>query len=88
MRFGELAGLHVTDFNFKNATVKVQLDTFCNIEDTPKSQKGKRLVYLDARTLEAVRTCLDGRASGSVSMTRTGTLLKNGDDNRDVLKPL
>ncbi len=88
MRFGELAGLHVTDFDFKNGTVRVERGTFRNISITPKSQRGRRTIYLDARTLEAVQTYLDGRASGRVFMTRTGTPLKNGDVNRDVLKPL
>jgi integrase len=88
MRFGELAGLHVTDFDFKNGTVRVQRGTLRDIEDTPKSQKGKRLIYLDTRTLEAVQTYLDGRTSSRVFMTRTGTPLKDGDVNRDMLKPL
>ena len=64
MRAGELFGLRVEDFNFDAGTVRVMRSTFRNIEDTPKTQKGRRTIYLDRRTQEDVRVLLAGRTSG------------------------
>jgi integrase len=86
MRAGELFGLHIEDFDFGAGTVKVVRSTFRNIEDTPKSRKGRRTIYLDSRTLEEVRTFLGGRTSGRVFMTKLGTPLKVGEVNRYVLR--
>ena len=88
MRAGELFGLHVEDFNFGAGTVKVVRSTFRDIEDTPKSKKGRRTIYLDSHTLEEVRTFLAGRTSGRVFMTKLGTPLKVGEVNRYVLRPI
>jgi integrase len=55
MRAGELFGLHVDDFDFGAGTVRVLRSTFRNIEDTPKTKKGRRTMYVDSRTLEEVR---------------------------------
>ena len=88
MRPGELFGLHAPDFDFKSGTVRIQRGTYRNIEDTPKTQRGKRTIYLDGKTLELVQKHLDARTSGRVFMTNLGTPLKSGDVNRDVLKPL
>ena len=88
MRPGELFGLHVSDFDFSKGTVKVQRGTFRNFEDTPKTQRGRRTIYLDRRTLEMIRELLAGRQSGRAFTTNLGTPLKEGDVNRDVLKPI
>jgi integrase len=88
MRAGELFGLHVDDFNFGTGTVRVLRSTFRNIEDTPKSKKGRRTIYVDSHTLEEVRRLLAGRRSGRVFMTKLGTPLKVGDVNRYVLRPI
>jgi integrase len=87
MRAGELFGLHVTDFDFAKGTVRVQRSTFRNLENSPKSQKSRRMIYLDALTLKMVHEHLAGRMSGRIFMTRLGTPLKM-DVNRDVLKPI
>jgi integrase len=87
MRAGELFGLHVTDFDFDSNTVRVQRSTFRNLENSPKSQKSRRMIYLDALTLKMIREHLAGRMSGRIFMTRLGTPLKM-DVNRDVLKPI
>jgi integrase len=68
--------------------MRVERGTFRNFEDTPKTRKGRRTIYLDAKTLDAVGTFLGGRTAGRIFMTRLGTPLKDGDVNRDVLKPL
>jgi integrase len=88
MRAGELFGLHVTDFDFDSNTVRVQRSTFRDLENSPKSQKSRRTIYLDALTLKMVREHLAGRTSGRLFHTRLGTPLKDGEVNRDVLKPL
>jgi integrase len=84
---GELFGLHITDFDFAKGTVRVQRSTFQNFENSPKSQKSRRMIYLDALTLKMVHEHLAGRMSGRIFMTRLGTPLKM-DVNRDVLKPI
>jgi integrase len=84
MRAGKLFGLHVTDFDFGSSTVRVQRSTFRNLENSPKSQRSRRMIYLDALTLKMVHEHLAGRLSGRIFMTRLGTPLKM-DVNRDVL---
>jgi len=88
MRAGELFGLHAEDFNFKDGTVRVMRSTFRNIETSPKSQKGRRTIYLDSRTLLSVQELLNGRTSGRVFMTKVGSPLKVGEVGRYVLGPL
>ena len=88
MRAGELFGLHIADFDFDASTVRVQRSTFRDLENSPKSQKSHRTIYLDALTLKMVREHLAGRSAGRIFMTRLGTALKDGEVNRDVLKPL
>jgi integrase len=51
---GELFGLHVPDFDFDAGTMRVERGTFRNLEGTPKTRKGRRTIYLDAKTLDAV----------------------------------
>jgi integrase len=86
MRAGELFGLYVDDFKFGAGTVRVTRSTFRNIEDSPKSKKGRRTIYLDSRTLGEVRSLLGDRTSGRVFMTKLGTPLKVGDVDRYVLR--
>jgi integrase len=86
MRPGELFGLHVSDFDFSIGTLKVQRGTFRNFEDTPKTQRGRRTIYVDRWTLDMIRELLAGRQSGRAFTTNLGTPLKDGDVNRDVLK--
>jgi integrase len=88
MRPGESSGLRVSDFDFEKGTVSVQRVAFRNIEDTPKTQRGRRTIYLDRQTLDMIQEYLAGRQSGRVFITNLGTPLKDGDVNRDVLKPL
>jgi integrase len=88
MRAGELFGLHVEDFNFEAGIVRVLRSTFRNIEDTTKSKKGRRTIYLDSHSLEEVRTFLAGRTAGRVFMTRLGTPLKVGAVDKYVLRPI
>jgi integrase len=88
MRAGELFGLRVEDFNFTKSTVSVIRSAWRNLETTPKSQMGRRTIYLDSRTLAEVKALLGGRSSGRIFVTRNGTPLKSGDVNRDVLKPI
>lgn len=87
-RCGELFALRVEDFDFAKSTVSIVRSAWRNLETSPKSQKGRRTIYLDSRTLAEVKTLLGGRASGRIFMTRDGTPLKSGDVNRDTLKPI
>jgi len=88
MRAGELFGLYVDDLKFGAGTVRVTRSTFRNIEESPKSRKGRRTIYLDSRTLGEVRALLADRTSGRVFMTKLGTPLKVGDVDRYVLRQI
>jgi integrase len=87
LRGGELLGLRVDDFNFDAGRVRVTRSTFCNIEDTPKTQKGRSTIYLDRRTQEDLRVLLAGTC-GRIFMTRLGTPLNVGDVDRYLPKPI
>jgi hypothetical protein len=76
------------DLKFGAGTVRVTRSTFRNIEDSPKSKKGRRTIYLDSRTPGGVRALLADRTSGRVFMTKLGTPLKVGDVDRYVLRPI
>lgn len=87
-RCGELFAFRVEDFDFAQGTVSVVRSAWRNLETSPKSQKSRRKIYLDSRTLMEVKALLDGRASGRIFVTRNGTPLKSGDVNHDVLKQI
>lgn len=88
MRFGEMAGLHVEDLDFKELVVYIRRSTFIHQEVTPKSKAGHREVDVDADTMAMVKEYLGDRTSGRVFQSRNGTPLVNGNVNRYVLKPL
>src|ERR1017187_3849834 len=48
MRFGEMAGLHVEDLDFKELVVYMRRSTFMHQEVTPKSKAGHREVDVDS----------------------------------------
>jgi integrase len=64
LRPAELFGLHVPDFDFDAGTMRVERGTFRSNEDTPKTRKGRRTIYLDDKTLDAVGTFPKGRPAG------------------------
>jgi integrase len=80
--------MRVEDFDFVKGTVTIVRSAWRNMETSPKSQKGRRTIYLDSRTLAEVKALLDGRLTGRIFATHNGTPLKSGDVNRDVLKPI
>jgi integrase len=77
-RCGELFAMRVEDCDFVKSTVTIVRSAGRNMETSPKSQKGRRTIYLDSRTLAEVTTLLDGRSSGRIFTTRDGTPLKVG----------
>jgi integrase len=87
-RAGELFGLRVEDVDFKRGVVVIQRSTFRNEETSPKSKNGYRTIFLDAVTLQILRTHLAGRTTGRIFSTRLGSPLKDGDVCRSVLGPL
>ena len=88
MRFGEMAGLHVEDLDFKELVVYIRRSTFMHQEVTPKSKAGHREVDVDSDTMAIVKDYLGDRTSGRVFQSRNGTPLVCGNVNRYVLKPL
>jgi integrase len=70
-RCGELFAMRVKDFDFVKGTVSIVRSAWRNMETSPKSQKGRRTIYLDSRTLAEVKVLLEGRLTGKSSQRAT-----------------
>jgi integrase len=88
LRSGELAGLHVQDFNFARGVIRVRRSVWNGMEVTPKTRQGYRDVWIDSTTVQMLLEHLGGRTAGRVFQSRVGTPLENRDICRRVLKPL
>jgi len=88
MRFGEAAGLHVEDLDFKESVIRIRRSTFVHQEVTTKTKAGFREIDVDPKMMKMVKDYLGSRQSGRVFESRNGTPLVNGNVNRYVLKPL
>jgi integrase len=88
LRAGELFALRVEDFDFKKGKVTCSRSTYRNVEGTPKTDAGWRVIYLDSKMVEQVKAYLAGRTTGRIFCTRNGTPLKAQDVDTDVLGPL
>ena len=88
MRFGEAAGLHVDDLDFKESVIRIRRSTFVHLEVSTKTKAGHREIDVDPETMKMVKKYLGDRQSGRVFESKKGTPLVNGNVNRYVLKPL
>jgi integrase len=88
MRFGEAAGLHVEDLDFKESVIRIRRSTFVHQEVTTKTKAGFREIDVDPTMMKMVKDYLGDRQSGRVFESKNGTPLVNGNVNRYVLKPL
>ena len=88
MRFGELAGLHVEDLDFKESVIRIRRSTFRSQEVTTKSKAGYREVDVDPSIMAMVKEHLGDRQNGRVFESKNGTPFVVNNVNRHVLKPL
>ncbi len=88
MRFGELAGLHVEDLDFKRSIVHIRRGTFRLLETEPKTDAGLRDVNVDPKVMAVVKAFLADRQTGRIFQSRNGTPLVHSNVNRYVLKPI
>jgi integrase len=88
MRFGEIAGLHVEDLDFKESVVFIRRSTYQHLEVTPKTQAGHRQVDVDPETMAIVKEHIGDRKDGRVFSSQKGTPLVVNNVNRHVLKPI
>jgi integrase len=88
IRFGEAAGLHVEDLDFKESVIRIRRSTFVHQEVSTKSKAGYREIDVDPEILKAITKYLVGRQSGRIFESKQGTPLVNGNINRYILKPL
>ena len=88
MRFGEIAGLHVDDLDFKESVIHIRRSTHPSQEVTPKSKAGHREVDVDPEVLKLVKEHIGDRQVGRVFESKNGTPLVCNNVNRHVLKPI
>jgi len=88
IRFGEAAGLHVEDLDFKESVIRIRRSTFVHQEVTTKTKAGFREIDVDPKMMKMVKEYLGDRQSGRIFESKNGTPLVNGNVNRYVLKPI
>jgi integrase len=88
MRFGEAAGLHVEDLDFKESVIHIRRSTYRLQEVTTKSKAGHREVDVDPEVMLMVKEHVGDRQTGRVFQTKNGTPLVVNNVNRHVLKPI
>lgn len=73
MRFGEAAGLHVDDLDFKEPVIRIRRSTFVHQEVSTKTKAGHREIDVDPETMKMVKEYLGDQQSGRVFESKKGT---------------
>lgn len=73
MRCGEAFGLHVEDLDLVSGRIFIRRSVWNGDEVTVKSKRGYRVVTIEPTLAQMLAAHLDGRTTGRVFQTRTGT---------------
>ena len=91
MRCGEAFGLHVDDLDLKAGRISIRRSVWNGEEGTVKTKRGYRTVTIDPVLSGMLTKHLNGRTTGRVFQTRTGTPFCKGNVRRklrQILKSL
>lgn len=91
LRISELAGVRVQDIHFLEdgtASITVDNNLYEGVDGDPKSEAGRRTVYLVPRVAASVRGLLAASEGTYVFVTTTGAKLRATNFRRRVFNPL